>query len=128
MPAVTFLEYARSVEEGANSAVATGHAQIVSLQVDQRSVIRGLISGSLRFDDGSTLHFCEFVDTGQAEPKMMYVYHYQDADNRLIFRYDNAAHRPALSRPAHRHSRTGIEIAAVPSLSSVLDQILQRDG
>ena len=65
MSAVTFLEYARSVEEGANSAVATGHAQIISLQVDQRSVIRGLISGSLRFDDGSTLHFREFWISGQ---------------------------------------------------------------
>ena len=128
MPVATFLEYARSIEEVVNSVVATGDARIVSLQVDQRSVIRGLISGSLRFDGGSTLHFREFVDTDQAEPKVMYVYHYQEADNRLIFRYDNAAHRPALSRPAHRHSGAGIEISAVPSLSSVLDQILRRDG
>jgi hypothetical protein len=76
MPVATFLEYARSIEEVVNSAVATGDARLVSLQVDQRSVVRGLISGSLQFDDGSTL--------------------------------------------------SGIEISAVPSLSSVLDQILRR--
>jgi hypothetical protein len=76
MPVATFLEYARSIEEVVNSAVATGDARLVSLQVDQRSVVRGLISGSLQFDDGSIL--------------------------------------------------SGIEISAVPSLSSVLDQILRR--
>ena len=76
MPVATFLEYARSIEEVVNSAVATGDARLGSLQVDQRSVVRGLISGSLQFDDGSTL--------------------------------------------------SGIEISAVPSLSSVLDQILRR--
>ena len=76
MPVATFLEYARSIEEVVNSAVATDDARLVSLQVDQRSVVRGLISGSLQFDDGSTL--------------------------------------------------SGIEISAVPSLSSVLDQILRR--
>ena len=28
----------------------------------------------------------------------MYAYHYQDADTNLVFRYDNAAHKPALPR------------------------------
>ncbi len=126
MPTVTFLEYVRSIEEVVNRAVATGDATLVSLQMDQRSVVRGLLSGSLQFDDGSTVHFREFVDTSQAEPKVMYVYHYQDTSNTLIFRYDNAAHRPALAQPAHRHSRSGIEISAVPSLSSVVDQILKQ--
>jgi len=126
MPAITFLEHVRSIEEVMNRAIATGDATLVSLQVDQRSVVRGLISGSLQFDDGSTLHFREFVDTSQAEPKVMYVYHYQDMGNTLIFRYDNAAHRPALSQPAHRHSRAGIELSAVPSFSSVLDQIVKQ--
>ena len=32
----------------------------------------------------------------QAEPKPLYAYHYQDAEHHLIFRYDNAAHKPAL--------------------------------
>ena len=125
MPATTFLEYIHSIEEVMNRAIASGDATLVSLQVDQRSVVRGLISGSLQFDDGSTLHFREFVNISQAEPKVMYVYHYQDTSNTLIFRYDNAVHRPALSQPAHRHSRSGIELCAAPSFSAVLDQIVK---
>ena len=56
----------------------------------------------------------------------MYVYHYQDVSSTLIFRYDNAMHRPALSQPAHRHSPSGIELSAVPTFSSGLDHILKR--
>lgn len=37
----------------------------------------------------------------------MYTYHYQGADNRLIFRYDNARHRPPLRALEHKHTIGG---------------------
>jgi hypothetical protein len=105
--------------------VATG-AVLVALQVDQRSIVRGFIAGTLQFDDGYTLHFREFVDVTQAEPKVMYAYHYQAANNNLIFRYDNAAHRPALPQPEHKHTRSVIELVRAPTLTEVLDEILRQ--
>ena len=64
---------------------------MVSLKIDQRSSLRGHISGLLRIDDGSELHFREFVDTSRSSPRLSYAYHYQAVDKALIFRYDNAA-------------------------------------
>ncbi len=55
----------------------------------------------------------------------MYAYHYQDVEHNLIFRYDNAAHKPALPQPEHKHTRLGIEASPVPTLADVLDQIVQ---
>jgi hypothetical protein len=75
MPAATFPEYARQMTETLEQVVAIGDAVLFTLQVDQRSAIRGFIAGSLQFSDGSTLHFREFVDVSQAEPKLMYAYH-----------------------------------------------------
>jgi hypothetical protein len=106
--------------------VATGEAVLVSLQVDQRSTVRGFISGSLQFHNGSILHFREFIDISQAEPKIMYAYHYQDADHNLIFRYDNAAHRPALLQPEHKHIQSNISASPVSTLPGILDQILKQ--
>jgi len=126
MPAATFPEYARELTETLEQVVATGDATRLTLQVDQRSAIRGFIAGSLEFSTGSTLHIREFVDVSQAEPKIMYAYYYQDADQRLIFRYDNAAHRPTLSHPAHKHIESGLEVSPVPTLSEVLDDILRQ--
>lgn len=124
MPATNFPEYALNITDILDSVIATGEAVLVTLQVDQRSAMRGFIRGSLQFDDGSTLHFREFVDMTHAEPRIMYAYHYQDEDHNLIFRYDNAVHRPALPQSEHKHTRSAIEVSPVPTLSIVLDQIL----
>ena len=75
MPAANFPEYAQGLEDTLNKVVATGEAVLVTLQVDQPSAVRGFIAGSLQFHEGSVLHFREFVDTSQAEPKIMYAYH-----------------------------------------------------
>jgi hypothetical protein len=126
MPAANFPEYAQNLEDTLHKVVAIGEAALVTLQVDQRSAVRGFIAGSLQFHEGSVLHFREFVDTSQTEQKLMYAYHYQDANDNLIFRYDNASHRPAFSQPEHKHTRSGVEASSVPTLSEVLDQILRQ--
>jgi Family of unknown function (DUF6516) len=125
MPAITFPEDIQRITDLLNHAVATGEAVLSTLQVDQRSAVRGLIAGTLQFGDGSELHFREYVDVTQAEPKIMYAYHYHDVERNLIFRYDNAAHRPALPQREHRHTRSGVEASPVPILVEVSDQILK---
>ena len=84
----------------------------------------GLISGILNFDDGSALHFIEFVNISLLDVKLMYSYHYQDVGSNLIFRYDNAAHKPALSQVEHKHLPSGIELKQAPALAEVIDEIL----
>jgi hypothetical protein len=106
MPVTNFPEYARQMTDALNALVATGQAQLVSFEVDQRSVLRGFINGQLLFNDASELHFREFVDMALSEPRLMYAYHYQDANKALRFRYDNAAHRhPYHSRSTSIHRR-----------------------
>jgi uncharacterized protein DUF6516 len=125
MPATTFPEYVQRMTDLLNQVVATGEIVLNAFQVDQRSAVRGLIAGILQFDNGSELLFREYIDLTQAEPKIMYAYHYQDTDHHLIFRYDNAAHKPALPQPEHQHTLLGIEASPVPTLAEVLDRILR---
>jgi len=125
MPATTFPEYVQRITDLLNQVIATGETVLSAFEVDQRSAVRGLIAGILQFGDGAELHFREYVDLTQAEPKIMYAYHYQDVEHNLIFRYDNAAHKPALPQPEHKHTRLGIEASPVPTLAEVLDQIVQ---
>jgi len=125
MPTTGFLEYARAIRDAIDSLTDSGDAVLVSLQLDQRSSVRGFIDGALQFHDGSQLIFREFLDTTRDKPRLMYAYHYQDAAQELVFRYDNAAHRPALSQPMHKHTPDGVETAPPPALAEVLDEILQ---
>jgi hypothetical protein len=126
MPAINFPEYARAIQDVLDATVASGEAALVSVQMDLRSSLRGFIVGLLRFNDDSELHFREFVDTTLEEPRLMYAYHYQDLQKELIFRYDNAAHRPRLPQVEHKHTLAGVETSEVPTLAQVVDEILRQ--
>ena len=125
MPASNFNDYAQNLVGLFESALESGQAVAIDQTVDQRSAMRGFIAGTAYFEDGSELHFREYVDVSQAEPRLMYAYHYQTKDHELIFRYDNAAHRPALSQPDHKHVQDQISLLPEPpSVEAILDEIL----
>jgi len=50
----------------------------------------------------------------------------QGAERELIFRYDNAAHRPSLLMYPHKHTQTEVVECRVPTLTGVIDEILKR--
>ena len=82
------------------------------------------MAGILFFTDSSELHFREYIDLSAAEPRLMYAYHYQDANARLIFRYDNAAHRPSLPSREHKHTPDSIIMMLPPPLEQIIDEAL----
>ncbi|WP_417911220.1 toxin-antitoxin system TumE family protein [Candidatus Electronema sp. PJ] len=53
----------------------------------------------------------------------MYSFHYQDMQSVLRFRYDNAAHKPALGFQNHKHTPEETIASSIPVLSSVLNEI-----
>jgi hypothetical protein len=90
---------------------------------------QGYLTGTLISVDDSKFHFSEYLDqTGEVVDKLMYTYHYQDTSNQLIFRYDNALHRPALPSVAHKHLPTQIIAAPAPTLEEVLAEIATTRG
>lgn len=124
MSATTFTEYAQSIQALLHETISSGSAHIVDLHIDPRSNLRGYIAGVLQFSDASELHFREFIDVSHTAVRIMYAYHYQDEANNLIFRYDNAAHKPPLSQADHKHTLNGIEFVSPPTLRQVVDEIL----
>jgi len=120
----SFPEYARNIQSAIDNLLATGEALLIDLQIDARSTLQGFIAGALQLEDGAELHFREFIDVRRSDPRLMYAYHYQDANKDLVFRYDNARHRPALPQAEHRHTLSGIEPSHAPTFQEVLDEIL----
>ena len=86
---------------------------------------QGYIVGEVLFTDRSRLYFREYLDVvGSAIDKVMYVYHYQTQDAQLIFRYDNARHRPPLTRREHVHRPDQVDPADAPTLQDVSLEIV----
>lgn len=126
MPVTSFDEYARNITDRLHVVLHSGQARSLTFEVDQRSMLLGIISGLLIFEDQSELHFREFVDISRTEPKLSFAYHYQGSNRTLIFRYDNAAHRPSLLRYSHKHITGDTVECPVPTLSDVIDEISKR--
>lgn len=97
-----------------------------NLTLDKRSSSMGFIRGEIYCVDGSELHFRELVDVKTSPLRIMYAYHYQGENKKLIFRFDNTEHFPKLPNfPHHKHTEN--EVIAIegelPDLKMVLAKI-----
>ncbi len=97
-----------------------------TFSVDARSNHIGFIQGSLEFLQGSRLFFREYVDLQESIEKLSYSFHYQDQENNLIFRYDNAQHKPDLGYVEHKHIRDKIISSKIPDIEQVILEIVNE--
>lgn len=96
------------------------------LNTDFRTEKIGIIRGSITFADESRLFFTEYLDVRYKVEKITYSYHYQDRAGKLIFRYDNARHKPQLAFKDHKHlSNDETAQSEAPEFSSVLEEIME---
>jgi hypothetical protein len=96
---------------------------------DKRARHEGFIRGELYFVDGSVLHMREFVDVEDGIDRFTYVYQYTNAEQTLVFRYDNTGRHKKLNLPTYPHHKhvgdEGVVVASsAPSLAQVLDEIM----
>jgi len=95
------------------------------LTTDFRTEKIGIIKGSITFTDNSSLFFTEYLDLRYKVEKLNYSFHYQKQDGTLIFRYDNARHKPPIDAFGHKHSSNGkIIVAELPPLNSIFAEIM----
>lgn len=85
----------------------------------------GYVEGSVTFTNGARLIFFEFFrQTASETAREKYRYHFMDADNRLIFRYDNAPHHPEVaSFPHHKHLGLKIAASSAPQFVEVFVEV-----
>lgn len=117
-----YLQQLRNVIE------ACSVVQWFNLIPEKRGLYEGFIRGEIKFVDGSVLYLREFVDVEITVDRDMYSYHYMDALESLIFRYDNTGHHQKLNLPTYPHhkyegSEDNILASEAPMLADVLKEI-----
>lgn len=128
---MTIQSYSNQIKMVVDQYAATTFVLETVVNFEIRSGEQGYLTGKLAFIDGSTLHFSEYLDqSGDRVEKLMYTYHYQDEQHQLIFRYDNARHRPPLRAASleHKHISNQVVQAPAPTLEEVLAEIVTSKG
>ena len=102
-----------------------GYAESIEINEEIRPNKQAVIKAKIVLIDGSVLHIKEYIDAKYTIQKVSYAYQYQKKDGDLIFRYDNAGHRPALEFEEHKHIKDGVIIEAIlPDVSDIMDEVL----
>lgn len=79
----------------------------------------------LRFNPGHLLEVNEAIVVTDSQLNFLdYRYHFQDEENRLVFRYDSTPHFPDLPNfPYHKHLPDRVISSPKPHLLQVLQEI-----
>ncbi len=103
-----------------------GFAESIAFQEELRAGKQAIVKAEIVLVDGSCLILREYIDSKYGIEKLSYAYQYQDGDGNLIFRYDNAAHKPALNSPEHKHVPDGsIELVVAPEIFELIEEVIQ---
>jgi Family of unknown function (DUF6516) len=120
-------EYFAQIKAVVDQYAAATFVVSATVAFETRSGDQGFLAGKVQFVDSSELHFREYLDVAAERiEKVMYSYHYQDPNAELVFRYDNAAHRPTLAVSSHRHDLSGVKAIETPRLEQVLAEVAER--
>ena len=102
-----------------------GYSDSVEIQEEIRANKQAVLNAKVVLIDNSVLYIKEYIDAKYGINKMSYAYQYQDRDGQLIFRYDNAVHRPPLGFKEHKHSGDGtISEYALPDIFDLVDEVV----
>ena len=102
-----------------------GYTESIEIKEEIRPNKQAIIKAKITLVDRSVLHIKEYLDAKYKIEKVSYAFQYQDRNGELIFRYDNAVHRPALRFKEHKHTKDGVIIeASLPDMSDIIDEVV----
>ncbi|QTA83365.1 Uncharacterized protein dnl_57670 [Desulfonema limicola] len=123
---ISLKDYLTELTLIVNDFSQTGEIISSEVMTDFRSEKIGFIRGKITFSNESVLFFKEYLDLRYFIDKKSYSFHYQDKNAELMFRYDNALHKPALEFNEHKHIGNKIIYADIPNIADILEEIVSN--
>ena len=117
--------YLQLFRQGIEKLENFGYTESIEIKEEIRPNKQAIIKAKIILVDKSVLYIKEYIDAKYKIEKVSYAYQYQDSDGKLIFRYDNAVHRPALRFKEHKHIKAEVIIeASLPDISDIIDEVV----
>lgn len=103
-----------------------GFAESIDIKEEIRSAKQAVTNAKIVLIDGSFLHVRMYIEAKYKIEITSYAYQYQDVKGNLIFRYDNARHKPELGFKDHKHLHDGSIVQfPIPDISDVVDEVIE---
>jgi hypothetical protein len=103
-----------------------GLAELIEFNSELRAEKKAVINIKIIFINKSTLYIREYLNGKYGIERIDYAYQYQTEEGTLIFRYDNAKHKPALGFNEHKHTQNGSLIPRqLPPIDEIVDEVME---
>ncbi len=103
-----------------------GFAESIDIKEEIRPLKQVVANAKIVMVDGSVLHVKIYIDAKYKIEIISYAFQYHDTKGELIFRYDNAHHKPDLGFKKHKHLYDGsIVQSSMPEISDVIDEVIK---
>ncbi len=103
-----------------------GFAESIDIKEEIRPAKQAGTNAKIDLVDGSVLHIRVYIDAKYKIEVVSYAYQYHDAKGKLIFRYDNARHKPELEFKGHKHLYDGSMVqSSMPVISDVVEEVIK---
>ena len=118
-------EYLERFRKGMETLENFGYTDSVEIREEIRPNKQAVLNAKVVLLNGSVLHVKEYIDAKYGIDRVSYAFQYQDRDGNLIFRYDNANHRPALGFKVHKHAvDRAVENVDLPDVFDLINEIV----
>ncbi len=119
-------DYTKHFHKGIERVENYGYTESVEIREEIRPQKQLVIHADIVFIDGSVLHIREYIEAKFKIERISYAYQHQSKDGELIFRYDNAPHKPELGFKEHKHTNDGkITEDSLPDICKLMDEIIK---
>ncbi len=124
---MSLRDYLERFRRGIETLENYGYTESIEIKEEIRPNKQAAVNAKIVLINGLVLYIAEYIDARYGIDKISYGYQYQDREKRLIFRYDNAAHKPKLKPETHKHKADGtIEDAILPDIFDIIDEVVKH--
>jgi hypothetical protein len=122
---MSLREYLERVKSSLQTFEDYGLSEHIDFSAEIRPGSQAVVKATVQLIDTSELYIREYLLEKGAVQRLSYAYQYQIPDGTLIFRYDNAAHRPPLDFDNHKHDANGrIVPAEPPNIEALVQEVI----
>jgi len=121
------LTYIDQLREALEKLETFGLTEFIDINQEIRPGKQAIVNVKVILINNTILYIKAYINGMYKIEIVSYAFQYQEKNGRLIFRYDNAKHKPTLLSKEHKHLSDGSIIESpIPDIFELVDEIIEN--
>ena len=124
---MSLLSYLDQFRKALDKFEIFGLTEFVDFHQELRPGKLAIVNVKVVFINSTIFYIKAYINARYKIDILSYAFQYQKKDGQLIFRYDNAEHKPSLPSKEHKYMSNGSIIeASIPDIFDLVDEVIEH--